>query len=614
MCGIFGFWLNGEITDDDISLGKQGVAALKHRGPDHQNFWVNKQKGLFLGHARLSIIDVSAQSHQPMERGNHVISYNGEIYNFQELARKIQSDKITLQTSGDTEVLLQSWMHWGPQCLNDLDGMFAFALYDHQRLHLVVDPFGEKPLYWAQTNDGLYFSSEPEPLVSLLNLTPNFSDEDIATFLSLGFMPSPKTGFQNLYRIPPGTHQTWSSPHNKTEYKYWQPNPTQIPKDSLTPLSESALDKIAETLTDSLRVRLRADVPLGLFLSSGVDSILIAALTKKELQQDVQTYTVKFSDAEVADESGIASQVTKHLQLPHTIIHSDQDPARTDPNVIFDLFGEANDNITTAAAYQMSLVASKSLKVALTGMGGDEMFYGYNKYQQSYRWRHWLKLPESLRQIISSYYPSFFPKRWHNLITLLSAKDAQRFLATKNTPFFHWLKRLPAFDTISKSYFGTYNMPIELVGRHFDLIHTMPDTFIPAMERASMRASIEIRTPFLNRKLYETLSNYDQRALIAFGSKSVLRRILKRYVPERITQLPKQGFNYPQSTFLSHFQNQPNIPQLPQKLITQAWQQKDNPSWRSLLVRLCILDHFQNTATYANQAFKIQHQSASCRI
>jgi asparagine synthase (glutamine-hydrolysing) len=612
MCGIFGLWLNRALTDTDIAIGHKGTNALSHRGPDNQGTWFQAKQGLFLGHTRLSIIDVSQNSHQPMRQNDTVLTYNGEIYNYQELAHQLKTNNIVQSTTGDTEILLQSWMHWGAQCLDKFDGMFAFALYDGHQLHLAVDPFGEKPLYWAETSDGVYFASEPGPLVDLLNLKPDFSTEHIASFLSLGFVPSPHTGYQGLYRLRPGSHQIWSTPQTKTHHIYWHPSEPVSHKGKVQPLSESALDDITDTLTASLMVRLRADVPLGLFLSSGIDSLIVAALAKKELKHDIHAYTVKFPDTDVADESPTAAQAAQFLGLQHTIIDSANDPARTDPNVIFDLFGEANDNITIAAAYQMSLAATNTLKVALTGVGGDEMFYGYNKYDLLYRWRRWLTCPQSLRNGLASNYPSFFPKRWRTLITLLSASDPQRFLASKNVAIFHWLKKVPEFATTSEKYFTSIQAPIELIGRHFDLTHTLPDTFIPAIERGSMRASLEVRTPFLSRNLYNTLAKYDQRAFIAFGSKSVLRRILKRYLPETITNLPKQGFNYPPSAFLAHVTSQPDIPTIPQTLLKEAWANNDNQAWQTLLIRLVILDHFSNGKTHANTKTKIQYQPTSC--
>ena len=175
MCGIFGFQLRRPLNDQDIALGRSGMASLSHRGPDHSKYWTDRDKGIFLGHTRLSIIDLSEQSNQPMVRNGAVLAYNGEIYNYKELAEQLSAEGVTLTTTGDAEVLLRSWQEWGRECVDRFDGMFAFALHEGRDTHLVTDPFGEKPMYWANVREGVYFASEPKPLVELLNLPAAFS-------------------------------------------------------------------------------------------------------------------------------------------------------------------------------------------------------------------------------------------------------------------------------------------------------------------------------------------------------------------------------------------------------------------------------------------------------
>lgn len=594
MCGIFGFWLNRAITPEDISMGNQGISELKHRGPDNQNHWADPSQGIFLGHARLSIIDLSNQSNQPMLLDHSVLVYNGEIYNYKELAKQLQKSGTHLHTTGDTEVLLQAWLNWQDACLLKLDGMFAFALYQNNQLHLATDPFGEKPLYWAQTDAGFFFSSEPAPLVKHLKLKPDFSSEDIAAFLSLGFLPAPRTGYHQLNRLQPGTWLTYSPTQTPHIRQYWTPSPPTQYKGKVRELSENDLDTITETLVSSLQTRLRSDVPLGIFLSSGIDSALVAALTTKELNQKPLAFTVKFPDTEVADESAGAQQIANFLKLPHTIINSTQDPARTNPSIVFDLFGEVNDNITASAAYQMSTLASSTLKVALSGIGGDELFYGYNKYQMAYQWERWLNQREGIRRFFARCYPAQTFGKWRQLAALLSAKDNNLFIAIKNTNTCHWLWDIPEIDTFANQYLAK-PMPPGLMARYFDLVYTLPGSFIPAIERASMRASLEVRTPFLNRQLFETLSQFDQRAFLAFGQKSVLKRILWRYLPEDLFSFKvKKGFKYPQKTFLDNFVTTPNIQGIAQSQLNFVWQNKDNPTWRNMATRLAILDHFLN--------------------
>ena len=570
------------------------MAALHHRGPDHSSYWVDTDKGVFLGHTRLSIIDLSELSNQPMVRNGAVLAYNGEIYNYKELAEELSAQGVALTTTGDAEVLLQAWHSWGGACVDRFDGMFAFALYDGTKVHLFTDPFGEKPMYWAEAAGGVYFASEPGPLVELLNLRADFSAEEITLFLSLGFLPGVSTGYEGLKRMPPATLLT-VSPDGETRMEtYWSAPEPEVSTGPVKELSEKDLDFVTEALVDSLRVRLRSDVPLGIFLSSGVDSSLVAALAAKELNQDTLAFTVKFPARQVADESERAAAIARFLGLPHEVVDSLGDPEGTDPYLMFDLYGEANDNLTVIPAYQMSLTASSTLKVALSGLGGDEVFYGYNKYQFLYRVRSWLAMNEKVRRLMSAAYRDFLPRRWIPFRDLLSASTACRFIAAKNLPVWRWLSGLPHVEDSARALFPDNGIPVELYGRHFDLTHTLPLSYIPAMERASMRASLEVRTPYLNRRLLEVISGFDQRALLAFGQKSVLRRILGRYLPKELYDAPKIGFNYPPGEFLDRFSESPRIPQLPGSKLETAWQNRRLDGWQTLGVRLVTLDHFIN--------------------
>lgn len=597
MCGIYGFWKNSPLTEHDIQHGRVAIQDLKHRGPDNQSDWYDTPTGIFLAHARLSILDLSDHSNQPMQRDGTVLTYNGEIYNYKEIANTLRTHGIEIATQGDTEVLLQAWRYWGDKCLDHFDGMFAFALYHQNTLHLCTDPFGEKPIYWIQTETGFYFASEPAPLVKQLDLKPEFSAEDIASFLCLGFLTAPNTGYHGLNRLPPGTHLTYIPETGIHTHQYWAPTPPHVASQNPTALSEQDLDTITDALIQSLSVRLRSDVPLGVFLSSGVDSALVAALSAKELNQNTQTFTVKFSSKEVVDESEAASEIAKHLNLPHKVIDSKTDPQNASPEHFFNLYGEANDNLTVLSAHQMSVAATEHLKVALSGLGGDEMFYGYNKYQMLYKWRRWLSLNRILRTTIASSVSSFFPRKWQQLTNLLSAPENCDFIAAKNTNICRTLWELPDVLTFAKRTFPS-ETAITVMCRHHDLTHTMPSTFIPSIERASMRASLEVRTPFLNRHLYETVQEFDPAAFLAFGQKSVLRRILARYLPTQLLERKKHGFNHPTGHFLNHFaQSPPTVPNLEPYFTNRIWSQRLNKDWQTLALRLVVLDHFANTTS-----------------
>jgi len=364
-------------------------------------------------------------------------------------------------------------------------------------------------------------------------------------------------------------------------------------------LTEADLDLITADLIESIRVRLRSDVPLGIFLSSGIDSILVATLAAKELDCRALAFTVKFSGDEVADESGAATRIAEHLGLPHKLVVSDEDPLRQNPDLFFDLYGDPNDNLTVAAAYQMSLLAASTLKVALTGVGGDEMFYGYKKYHVIYRLRRWLRIPLPIRRIFSGILSQISPAKFDLLHNLSRRPDADLFFAIKNYPFNQWLERLSQIEEVKNRCFpGT--MPLLLSSRYFDLTKTMPYTFIPSIERASMRASLEVRTPYLNRKLFKTISSFDQRAFLAGGQKAVLRAILQRYLPEKLFDLPKRGFNYPIQPILDQFtlDDGINLPGISNQAKLEAWEKRTQKGWSTLAVRLAVLEHYlaQKTA------------------
>ncbi len=205
MCGIFGFYLSRKLIDNDIRVGLEGLNVLNHRGPDDSGFWCDKEKGIFLGHNRLSIIDTSNKNSQPMKYSDTIISYNGEIYNFLDIKRKFKNDFSSFSTTGDTEVLLKLWKLKGLKSFDELDGMFAFAIFQNNNLFLSVDFFGEKPLFYYISKDGIYFSSEANPLIKLLNLKIINDKRNNLEFSLFGYINSPNTGYKNLYKVEPST-------------------------------------------------------------------------------------------------------------------------------------------------------------------------------------------------------------------------------------------------------------------------------------------------------------------------------------------------------------------------------------------------------------------------
>lgn len=579
MCGVFGFILNHPLDNKNIEKGKAATLALKHRGPDNVGFWYDAEAGVFLGHTRLSILDTSSLSNQPMQLDNSVMTFNGEIYNYRELKQDLS---ISSKTSGDTEVLLRSWIKEGPAVLDKLDGMYAFAVYDttSRTLSVANDPFGEKPLYYIKNNQGFYFSSEPAPLINLFKLQKDLSNKDIAAYLTLGFIPGQKTGFKQLNCLEPASLLNFSLSTGLEINKYWKPSEGEIGKGKVKRISENDLDDISQCLLESLKVRLRSDVPLGLFLSAGIDSSLIASLIKKELNQDVDCLTVSFSDKDVRDESLHASSIAKFLELPHQIVKGGEDPTHDNPQMIYDIVGEVNSNTTVGAVYLISKAARKHFKVALCGLGGDELFFGYNKYRDLYVLNSFTrKLKTKLKKIIGRDFGVDFS----------SLNSKQQFFAIKHYKNYNFLKTSLDFTAL-EDFFYSQSKESFVTARYFDLTQTMPHCYILGMERASMRVALELRTPFLNRKLYDLLSQFDARSFVHFGRKDVAKRLLGRYLPEDLLKFPKNGFR---SSVQKVYRNKPNLP-LNKSMIDHFWNNKTNKHFELVASRMVTLDYFYN--------------------
>ena len=311
MCGIFGFSLVRDLNASDVDMGLEQLHSLSHRGPDGEGHVALGEKGVFIGHCRLAILDTSQRASQPMSRDRFTIAHNGEIYNFLELREILEKKGVKFTTDSDTEVLINAWRNDGVDCLEGLDGMFAFALFDGEVTNLVTDPFGEKPLYVIQRDEGVYYASEPAPLVELLGLRFEPTEFELAAFLTLGFIPAPGTGFKNLQRVEPGSHIVITEGKITRATRYWTPAEPVVPGGKPKPVSEFQIDMVVEALIESLKVRLRSDVPMSIFLSSGVDSALIAAIAAKEFSTDIPAITVGFAGTSVHDESESASAIAK---------------------------------------------------------------------------------------------------------------------------------------------------------------------------------------------------------------------------------------------------------------------------------------------------------------
>ena len=587
MCGIFGFSLVRDLNASDIEIGREQLHSLSHRGPDGQGHAAFDEQGVFIGHCRLAIIDTSERASQPMSRDRFTIAHNGEIYNFVELREALGKKGVTFTTDSDTEVLVNAWRNEGAKCLQELDGMFAFALFDGEVTNLVTDPFGEKPLYVIQQDEGVYYASEPAVLIELLGLRFAPTEFDLAAFLTLGFIPAPSTGFRNLQRVEPGSHIVIANGKITKTSRYWIPAEPFVPGGKFKPASESQVDAIANSLIESLRVRLRSDVPMSIFLSSGVDSALIAAIAAKEFSTDIPAITVGFPGTSVHDESESASAIAKYLGLNHDVIQGDMTGVTDALDLLVELYGSAHDNTTAIPSFDMASAVRSSATVALSGIGGDELFYGYNKYQFFYEHNRILSLPRSFRAIAR-----WFSKINHGETAVDSLRRSRQWTYAnyKNVGIWDLLESISGLDKWGDEFFSGYKQPQYVAARHFDLTHVLPGSYIPAIERSSMRVALEVRTPFLNRNLLETVDQLDPRSVVGFGQKSIARRILRRYVPEHLIPAGKRGFIYPLDQIIESQRVPPEIPGIEADLVIDSMDRRQHGRGRELFVRMMVLD------------------------
>ncbi|MGF1631580.1 MAG: asparagine synthase (glutamine-hydrolyzing) [Kiloniellaceae bacterium] len=596
MCGIFAMFLNRALTPDDLARGRQATLALAHRGPDAQGEWFDKASGVFLGHRRLSIIDLSAASDQPFCRGSRVLTYNGEIYNYEAIRQELIQRGVTLTTGGDTEVLMQALATFGLDALDRLDGMFAFALWDGSQAHLAVDPFGEKPLYIAENAEGVYVASELAPLIDLLDPEPDLDGENFIAFLALGYLPSPRTAWRGIRRLSAGHHASVSQGRLKAVRPYWRPPLYSVPRGSVRDLTDRDLDRIRDTLTGSLEGRYVADVPLCLFLSAGIDSSLLAALSVHELHRHPECVTVAFPGSSVTNEAPLAAATASYLGLPHRSVESLGDPAMADDAQLLDLLGQPNDNLTVMPIQQMCAAMQSRFKVGLTGMGGDEVFLGYGKHHLLYRNRHWRRLPDRLRRYVGSVCAAISPLlgRDGNHLRALLAADHELYLGLKNTGALLWLREQPGFDAWARSAFEWEGGDAYLKASWYEIAENMQCSQLPAIDHGSMRASMELRTPFLSRELVDLVAEFDPRAFMATEQKAVLRRLLKRYLPDGLVMRSKEGFRFPPD----HFVKARTMPRMTamhvsSARISEVWsKRREAPGWARICVRLALAEAF----------------------
>jgi asparagine synthase (glutamine-hydrolysing) len=585
MCGIAGYWDAKRTLEHPLEVLHRMGATLVHRGPDDSGNFHDAGTGIGLAFRRLSILDLSAEGHQPMlsASGRYVIVFNGEIYNFEEIRTEVGSHD--WRGHSDTEVMLEAFERWGVEsAVQRFVGMFAFALWDRQerRLHLVRDRLGIKPLYYGLAGSAFVFASELKAIWQHPDFNAEIDRDALVLYMRHSYVPSPHCIYKGLHKLQPGCILTLDSePATPQVQRYWSAQ--QVARTGqLSPLQVSdaeAIEELHQLLLRTVKLRMIADVPLGAFLSGGVDSSTVVALMQAQSQRPVKTFTIGFHE-EGYNEAKDAKRVAEHLRTDHTELYLNSKDALDVIPLLPAMYDEPFSDCSQIPTYLVSKLARRCVTVSLSGDGGDELFGGYNRYALTRKiWNSIKRFPLPLRKAAASSLRAvspgridaafrslrpLIPKRFalstpgdktHKLAALLPIKNPQ---ALYYRALSHW--RNPGEIVLDSNEPGTLRDSIDELSASFDieefmmltdLLAYLPDDILTKVDRASMAVSLEARVPLLDHRVVEFAWRLPRKLKIRDGvGKWILRQILNKYVPQQLIERPKMGFGVPVDCWL----------------------------------------------------------------
>jgi asparagine synthase (glutamine-hydrolysing) len=580
MCGFTGFYaLKAGASRSELHvIGQKMSDTITHRGPDSGNMWQDPDHPLVLAHRRLSIIDLTKDGEQPMvsHSERYVIIFNGEFYNFQDLRRELEVKDIQFKGRSDTEVFLAAVEHWGlNQALQKINGMFAFALWDRKEkmLHLVRDRLGKKPLYIGWAGNNLVFGSELKALRAHPEFEAQINAYALQGFLRLNYIEAPETIYYNIWQLPAGHRMSLDLSTLRTgddlldEMKsYW--DPVRLLDDAKNNPINGDDDKIVrdfeKLLTTCVTDRMISDVPLGAFLSGGIDSSAVVALMQKHAGSPVKTYSIGFEEA-AYNEAEYARDVAVHLGTDHhEHVCTGQDALDVIPKLP-DMYDEPFADMSAIPTYLVSKFARQDVTVALSGDGGDEMLGGYVRHMMGPKiWKTMRMMPKILRSGISGTLQrmpegpldALRPKQPQFGYKLQKAARIMS-LDTQEQVYERLIcKWLPA-PVIDNDIYET-DLPLPRANMAFaekmmlwDTVGYLPNDILTKVDRASMAVSLEARAPLLDRRIFEYCWRLPHDVKIRDQKgKWLLRQVLKKHVPEKLFERPKQGFAIPVADWL----------------------------------------------------------------
>ncbi|HET9909622.1 MAG TPA: asparagine synthase (glutamine-hydrolyzing) [Anaerolineales bacterium] len=581
MCGITGFWNTEKLQTnrDLISTVTRMRDIMHHRGPDDSGEWVDETSGIALGFRRLAIVDLSPTGHQPMFSADqrYVMIYNGEVYNYAELRAELDAAGYQFRGTSDTEVMLAGILEWGlERAVTRFNGMFAIALWDRQekKLHLIRDRVGVKPLYYGWCGRTLLFGSE----LKALNAHPSFKRaidrQSLTLYLRYGYVPAPHSIYQGVKKLEPGNILTFDEGMSQTEgssLRYWSAREV-VERGLQNPFLGSDQDAISELdhlLRASVRDRMIADVPLGAFLSGGIDSSTVVAMMQVQSARPVKTFTIGFQEAGY-NEAEYAKEVAAHLKTDHTELYvSPRDAMDVIPQLAF-MFDEPLGDSSQIPTYLVSKLARESVTVSLSGDGGDELFGGYNRYFNSLNvWSLVGNIPFPVRKVAGAVFDQASKVEWHKITSH----------GRLSTRFYHLseITKMRSADELYWRFSSNWEQPRQVVvdGREPPAFHMAPEnahllpefaqrmmyldfnTYLPddilvKLDRASMATSLEGRVPLLDdHRVVEFAWRLPLHMKIRSGKgKWILRQVLHQYIPQKMVDRPKMGFGVPIDSWL----------------------------------------------------------------
>ncbi len=585
MCGIVGFMSYRGSDPNRIVSGM--VKTIRYRGPDHSGVWCDPNYGIGIGHARLSILDLSPAGHQPMEScsGRYVIVFNGEIYNHLELREQLTG--LRWRGHSDTETLLAAIDSWGVEkTLQATVGMFALAIWDRVERCLILarDRIGEKPLYYGWSNDTFLFSSELKALEAYPDWGREIDRGALALFMRYAYVPVPYSIYAGIRKLLPGTYATisftcvsgdWPEPKS-----YWSAAAIakQFRRNDWT--DRLATDELNQLLSRAVKGQMMADVPLGALLSGGIDSSTVTALMQAQSSRPVRTFSIGFYESEY-NEAPAAKTIAKHLGTDHTELYVSPADALAVIPFLPSMYDEPFGDSSAIPTHLVARLAKQQVTVALSGDGGDEIFGGYNRYSWgSSLWRRISRVPASLRAVAASALMVPSPSQWDKMgrvlriglptflrMSTLGEKIHKLAAVLDSENQIELYRRLVSLQRETSSLvLGAHEKPIwadaqaeQVEDRGFseemmlhDLVGYLTDDILAKVDRASMAVGLETRMPLLDHRVVEFAWSLPLSMKIRTESngKWLLRQVLYRYVPQHLVERPKMGFGIPLDSWL----------------------------------------------------------------